>query len=367
MGGRLLLCVFALILSSIGVALVRRWAERRQVLVVPSAISAHTRPTPAGGGLAIATVTLAGVVAWSLWTNGSISTALLAYVVAAALIAGVSWIDDLINLSYKPRMAVHILVAVIAVWFIGPWDTHGIVWLNALSLGWIGTPLTILWIVGLINAFNFLDGIDGIAGSTAMIAGLSWALLGTFIGHPLVVVIGLLLAATSLGFLGHNWPPARIFMGDVGSTFLGYTFAVLPLFASHVDVNLFLAGPLMLWPCIFDSLFTVIVRLSRRENVFAGHRSFLFHRLVISGLSHRTVTLLYSILGVIGTLLASAWTLDSVMGATVVIMFLPLLCYALWVHVVRQETRGTPGFRELSKTVREASASMIGATNQTSG
>ena len=118
-----------------------------------------------------------------------------------------------------------------------------------MSLGRLGLIITFLWIVGLTNAYNFMDGIDGIAGGQAVVAGLGWAGLGYLTDQPLIGLLGLLLAASSLGFLGHNWPPARIFMGDVGSAFLGFTFAVLAVAAAQRDTRVWrwrascLSGP----------------------------------------------------------------------------------------------------------------------------
>jgi SAM-dependent methyltransferase len=203
--------------------------------------------------------------------------------------------------------------------------------------------LTLLWIVGLTNAYNFMDGIDGIAGCQAAIAGMGWCALGGWSGLPLVTVLGLLLAASSLGFLIHNWPPAKIFMGDVGSTFLGYSLAVLPILAAQSDPRLAVAGVLLVWPSVFDASFTFLRRLRRGENVFAAHRSHLYQRLVITGLSHRWVSSLYGALALIGLALACAWTLRLPGGAPAVALILPLLCLSLWLFVVQRERRQVSG------------------------
>ncbi|MBK7202993.1 hypothetical protein [Candidatus Amarolinea dominans] len=142
-----------------------------------------------------------------------------------------------------------------------------------------------------------------------------WTFLGWSDNQPLVAALGLLLAAASLGFLGHNWPLARIFMGDVGSAFLGYTFAVLPVVAAQHNPRLAVAGVLLVWPFLF--------RLRHRENIFAAHRSHLYQRLVIAGYSHRTVTLLYSGLAAAGALLALLWTLDGAGSGLAVVLSLP--------------------------------------------
>src|SRR6185436_11775719 len=130
----------------------------------------------------------------------------------------------------------------------------------------LGFTITFFWIVGLTNAYNFMDGIDGIAGGQALVAGIGWTAIGWLDGQSHIVVFGLLLAATNLGFLFHNWSPARIFMGDVGSAFLGYSFAVLPLMLSsqstgRTGFKLALAAILPVWPFVFDSTFTILRRL----------------------------------------------------------------------------------------------------------
>ena len=216
-------------------------------------------------------------------------------------------------------------------------------------MGWAGLPLTFVWIVGFTNAYNFMDGIDGIAGSQAVAAGLGWMVLGQLSGQPAVSVLGLLLASSTLGFLGHNWPPARIFMGDVGSAFLGYTFAALAVAAVRGNPRLALAGILLVWPFVFDTTLTLIRRLSRRENVFSAHRSHLYQRLVIAGYSHRGVTLLYAGLAVAGALLAIIWFIGSPGSATFVTLTVIALCLLLWVLVDRaeREARGE-GLRDAS-------------------
>ena len=131
-----------------------------------------------------------------------------------------------------------------------------------MSLGWLGLIITFLWIVGLTNAYNFMDGIDGIAGGQAVVAGMGWAVLGWLTVQPLVGLMGVLLAAASLGFLGHNWPPARIFMGDVAA--LSWV-SCLPcwLWLQHAtrSTRLALVGILFVWPFVFDATFTFLRRL----------------------------------------------------------------------------------------------------------
>lgn len=327
----------AVLLSYLGVAGLKRWAERRQMLDVPNERSSHTQPTPRGGGLAIVVVVLFGWLVVLSLHPGSWVFADLLYVIGAALIAAVSWVDDLRSLSSRLRFGIHMSGAALAIWSFGYWSTITLPVIGSLYLGLVGLILTFVWIIGLTNAYNFMDGIDGIAGGQAVVAGLGWAALGYLTIQPLVGTMGILLAAASLGFLGHNWPPARIFMGDVGSAFLGFTFAVLAVAAAPRDARLAFVGILFVWPFVFDATFTLVRRLKNGENIFAAHRTHLYQRLVIAGYSHRFVTLLYIGLAAWGTIWGLIWAQGIAGSAVVIILTIPLLCLALWIFVNRCE------------------------------
>jgi UDP-N-acetylmuramyl pentapeptide phosphotransferase/UDP-N-acetylglucosamine-1-phosphate transferase len=195
------------------------------------------------------------------------------------------------------------------------------------------------WIVSMVNAYNFIDGLDGMAGGQAVAAGLGWVALGFSTGHFAIEAFGALLAASSIGFLAHNWQPARIFMGDVGSTFLGFCFAVLPIIASQYDPRLALAGVLLVWPALFDTGFTIIRRLKRRENVFTGHREFLFHRLVAAGWSHAAASSLYFTLPLVGAGIAFTWQYGSKSLHIAALISIVALCTGLWILVRGQEKK----------------------------
>jgi UDP-N-acetylmuramyl pentapeptide phosphotransferase/UDP-N-acetylglucosamine-1-phosphate transferase len=317
---------------------VRLWAERCQIIDIPNERSSHTNPTPRGGGLGIVIVCSAGWLLYAYLGSGEWQT-LLPFSIGALLVAGISWIDDLRSLPNWLRFAVHSLVAMLALINFGYWDNLSLPLIGELHIGWFGVPVTFIWIVGLINAYNFMDGIDGIAGGQAVVAATGWAVVGWLTHQPLVVAMGLLLAASSLGFLFHNWSPARIFMGDVGSAFLGYTFAVLPVIEYRADPRAVVVGILLLWPFLFDSTFTFLRRLRNGENVFAAHRSHLYQRLVIIGYSHARISLLYIGLALIGLALALARALALMGSQGAIILALPLMCFALWFYVIRAEQK----------------------------
>jgi UDP-N-acetylmuramyl pentapeptide phosphotransferase/UDP-N-acetylglucosamine-1-phosphate transferase len=297
------------------------------------------KATPRGGGLAIVLVSLLAVLISLALGVLKASDALWLYLVGALLVAAVSWWDDLYSLPVRRRLLVHGLSALLLVGLAGFWRVLTLPWLGEVTLGWLGAPLTFLWVVGLTNIYNFMDGIDGLAGGQAVVAGAGWLVIGWFSGQPIVAALGCFLAAASLGFLLHNWRPARIFMGDVGSAFLGYSFAALTIFNPDGAGRFPLVGILVLWPFLFDAGYTMLRRWRNGENLFEAHRSHLYQRLVIAGQSHQSVTLLYLGLAVIGALLAIVWGTGIPESDLAAIIVPSLLAIALLVYVHRFEQR----------------------------
>ncbi|MGB7926154.1 MAG: glycosyltransferase family 4 protein [Pyrinomonadaceae bacterium] len=334
-----ILSLTALALSYLCVGGLRRWAERRRFLDVPNERSSHSRPTPRGGGLAIVAITLVGIGLSALMRPITSGTMLLTYILGAIIIAVAGWLDDLRSLPVGVRFIAHGLGALLVIAGTGFSCAVDFPLLGQMHLGWLGLSLIFIWILGLTNSYNFMDGIDGIAGGQALVAGVGWALFGWWGDLWLVSALGALVAASSLGFLGHNWPPARIFMGDVASGFLGYTFAALPVIAGQRDPRFILVGALLVWPFLFDTIFTFLCRLGRGENVFAAHRSHLYQRLVIAGYSHRFVSLLYIMLALIGLPLSLVWLRGGAASHVAIVLIVPLLCLGLWLYVVREERR----------------------------
>lgn len=336
--------------SSLAAALAVRWVEawlrRREILAHPNERSSHSVPTPSGGGLAIV-----GVVALGAMLAGALGGSLLGsarrfpdwwpFGMAGLGVAAVGWLDDLRNLPQRIRLAVQAAAATAVLLAVGPMASVCLPGWGMVALGWLAGPLAFLWLVGLTNAYNFMDGIDGIAGCQAVAAGLGWAVLGLRRGEPAVVVFSLLLAGASLGFLTRNWPPARVFMGDVGSTFLGFSFAALPLLVDPADPRLFLAGVLFVWPFVFDTVFTMIRRLLHGENILRAHRSHLYQRLVIAGWSHRAVTLLYTGLAAAGGVLAIGYASRRPGADWLAVLAPPVLFAGLWILVRAREKRAS--------------------------
>ena len=272
------------------------WARARGVLDIPNARSSHTRVTPRGGGLAIVlVVAIAALLAVILHPESLKDVA--GMILPAVSIAAISWLDDVHTLDNRTRFSVHLLCAAVSTAFLGPVEQVDLGSFGTFDLGIFAWPLTVLWIVGLTNAFNFMDGIDGIAGITALAAGIAIAAASWALGATAVGAVAAAMAAASLGFLSCNWQPARIFMGDVGSAFLGFLIAVLPLaVGGEAKPRVVPVAVFVMWPFIFDTGYTIVRRLRNRENIFEAHRSHLYQRLTIAGWSHRAVSALYGAL-----------------------------------------------------------------------
>ena len=268
-----------------------RWAVARAVLDVPSHRSSHTVPTPTGGGVGIVAGFLVGLGLW-LASGSSLSPRALGWLLGALLVAAVSFVDDLRRLPVSIRLATHLLGAALLT-IVG---VQGGVTPLALAL-----PLAFVWVAIVTNVYNFMDGIDGLAAAQSIVAGLAYAAAGAFVGNPLLLAAGALLAASAAGFLTHNVPPARLFMGDVGSTFLGFSFAGLALLGNigvgggKLPLEF---GAVVLAPFLFDGLTTLARRVLRGERWFEAHRSHYYQRLVQARLSHGRVTGLYAGLAV---------------------------------------------------------------------
>ncbi len=329
--------LYTLIIAYTGVGNLRVWAEHRLV-ALPNERSSHTKPTPSGGGVAIGLASLLGILLFAL-LDQRLTLSLWFYSTGALLIGVVSWYDDRFTVANRIRFAVHSIGALLLLGSSGFINQIELPLVGIITLHWLGFLASFLWVVGLTNAYNFMDGIDGLAGSQAVLAGSSWGLIGYLLNQPLLMAIGLVLAAGSLGFLGYNWPPARIFMGDVGSAFLGYSFAALTLFGALIDPRLTVVGLLIFWPFVFDTLFTLVRRWQRGEDIFQAHRAHLYQRLIISGYSHRAVTLLYSALTLIGATLGIAWLVGVPGSGLTLLLLTPLLPVSLCWFVSSRENQ----------------------------
>jgi len=329
---QLTIFILLALLSYILVYLIRRWVVKDYLLDHPNDRSMHSMPIPRGGGLAIVFVVLGAGLFSASQTDLNHS---LVYVVCGIVIALLGWRDDVKSLSPIIRFAVQGIVAVVSIISMGYFKSVTIPLFGELQLGVVGVVITFLWIIGLTNAYNFMDGIDGMAGGVAVSAGLGWMWLSSASGNSFAFWVALAISAGSLGFLFHNWSPAKIFMGDVASTFLGYSFAVLSLLSADKGGDALLLGTLLMWTFIMDAGLTFINRLRKGEKVFSAHRSHLFQRLVIGGYKHSTVSSLYILLTLFAGYLSYEWARGHQFAAPIIFLGLPLI----WILLSRYTSR----------------------------
>jgi len=303
-------CVVPAFFISLAVtALMRRWAPRWGLIDRPAARKVHTTPTPLGGGVGIVagfvlTMGLAyAAVAWlsrlpalPSWVPAEVAphfpgvlsraSQMGWLLLAGVILAVMGLVDDRRGLSWKVRLAVQFGLAIGLV----ATGIHATVF---VSHPWVGQALTVLWMVVLINSFNFLDNMDGLSSGIGLIAAAMFAAIMLWlVPEPRWFVGGALLAlAGSLaGFLCHNWPPAKIFMGDAGSTFIGLMLASLTILGTFYDANIgsrhvILAPLCILAIPLYDITSVVLIRLSEGRSPFQPDKKHFSHRLSEMGLS----------------------------------------------------------------------------------
>lgn len=315
----------------------RQYALRTALLDQPNARSSHTQPTPRGGGIAIVlAVLLALLIGSFLLPVLALPQALVG---ASALVALVGFFDDHKPLPASTRLLVQGLAAAWLVWSVSglaPVPVFG----HSLQLGLGGYVFAWLFLVWFLNLFNFMDGIDGIAGSQAVTVFLAAALCHMLAGPaPAVGLAALLAAVACFGFLLWNWPPARIFMGDAGSGFLGFFIAALALQAAAGAGRLFWCWVLLMGVFVVDATLTLLRRLLRGERVFDAHRCHAYQHASRRYGSHRAVTLAIIAINVFWlTPLAVLVALSRLDGlVATIIAYLPLLGLALFYQAGVQE------------------------------
>ncbi|NKB77156.1 MAG: undecaprenyl/decaprenyl-phosphate alpha-N-acetylglucosaminyl 1-phosphate transferase [Gammaproteobacteria bacterium] len=302
-----------------------------RILDHPNHRSSHQNAIPKSGGISIVATFLIGMAAIAVFSeSGSTQQKyMIGFVSSSILIAIISFIDDISEKTAAFKLITHV-IAVFVVLYCGiVIDTLSMPWAEQLPLGWAGYVISFFWILGLTNAYNFMDGIDGLVASTALITSLFFMIISYYAGSTFVYISCYTIIAGSVGFLIYNAPPAKIFMGDVGSAFLGFVFATLAIIAARYDAShtSFLVMPMLLFHFIFDTLFTFFRRLSNGEKALQAHRSHLYQLLVRSGYTHLEVTLLLSCMGFLQGL-GALW-LVNIPGNERLFVFIPFLIIQL--------------------------------------
>lgn len=298
------LVVFVAAILIVSAGMTRYLSSSRTAVAIldePNERSLHENATPRTGGLAILLSLAAGLAAAYAaaragWVDGVLAAGavqltshdFVAVGIATTFLAGMSLVDDIRNVSPLVRFAVQVLAAAGLVW--GADFTIASFWVpgyGPLALGLAAYPITLLFIVWMANLYNFMDGMDGLAGGMAVVGFGVMGALAIVNGGPGIGVVAIAVAAAAAGFLYFNYPPARIFMGDVGAVPLGFLVASLAVKANR-ELVLGLWVPLILFsPFIADATVVVVRRALRGERIWEAHREHYYQRLVLAGWSHR--------------------------------------------------------------------------------
>ena len=310
--------------------LVRRFAFKIGAIDIPKDNRRmHKKPTPRIGGLAI----IFGFTVATL-CFAQPSRQLYGTIAGAAIIAVMGVIDDCKNLPAKLKFVIQIIAALVVV-FAGDIKIDVFTNPNFLSDNpywvlpeWLSVTLTVIWIVFITNAVNFIDGLDGLAAGVSAIMSISLVFISIRVGEYSIAILGIALMGSCFGFLPFNFNPAKIFMGDTGSTFLGFMLATLSIqgvFKSYAVIS-FAVPLLILGLPLFDALFAMIRRILRGQSPMTADRGHLHHRLVDMGFSQKqTVFILYAISGVLGitaVLLAESGVLRALLLVICVLILL---------------------------------------------
>ena len=333
-------CLFAFCLFLVSAVISLTLIKRIKVLDIPNKRSSHTKPTPTIGGVAIVfTFFLSMIILYFLDGQLMITKKyFLGFTFSSLLIAGISLYDDIEKKPFYIRLASHAIGAVVVMVF-------GIIinqinfpanfpFVSNNSLGTASYIITFWWIVGMTNAYNFMDGINGMAGGNAIIAALFFCFICYRQGSNFTYIVSYTIAAAVAGFLIFNFPRAKIFMGDVGSTFLGFTFATISIIAALYDNahTSLLVMPLLFFHFIYDTFFTFMRRLLNGENVFQAHRTHLYQLFNQLGYKPFVVTIFYYTMAILQGI-GAIWMVK-ILSPKRLLVFIPYLAFQIIYSII---------------------------------
>lgn len=324
---------FVLLILTLGIFsflltyLIRRFALKNKIVSIPNERSLHTIPTPLGGGLAIVLTWYIGITIFYFY--GIIDKFLYFALLSGVLLAIVSLIDDIMGLRPIFRLIIHFITAILAFAFL-----HGLRPLIIpgfdINYQYIVYPFAIVGMVWFINLYNFMDGVDGLASVEAIIICL---VLFAFSGN----IINILLIACITGFLYWNWPKAKIFMGDVGSTQLGFILVVLGIYFHNTFKFSILNWIMLSSPFWFDATLTLFRRWSDGGKLSESHRKHAYQRIVQAGYSHHKVIFFFILINIFIVLMIMLYREIKVLQIP-----LFLLSLTFYYYITKQVDKRTP-------------------------
>ena len=314
--------VLLFLLSFVLTYFVKNYAIKKSLVAEVNDRSSHTTPTPHGGGVAIALTWFSGIS--YLYYTEAINESFCFALMVGVIISVVSYIDDLVELSPKIRLLTQASVAILSLYFLNGFKEIDFIYFS-IENQILTNIFAFFMIVWFINLYNFLDGIDGYAGSEAIFLGLASFLL---FGDD----VSLVLVASTLGFLLWNWHKAKIFMGDVGSTLLGFNVAIFTIYYANQESSNFWIWIILFGLFWFDATLTLFRRFQNKEKLSQAHKKHAYQRLAQSGWTHRKVVTASIFLNIF--LFCSIYSLSNIL---IVFIFSVLVLYIFTLEVDKRK------------------------------
>ncbi len=266
-------------------------SKNMNIMDIPNERSVHKKPTPLLGGIAIFLSFLFGFILF-----GNQNPLMISILIASFLILLLGIFDDIKPIKARYKFVIHILVALIVVFYGGLKLTHVDIFSLSLNFKWMSPYITILIIVGIINAVNLIDGLDGLCAGISSIYFLTIGVIALILNkfNGLDIILSFIMLGSTLGFLVFNFPPAKIFMGDTGSTFLGLMISVIMLlgFKTVTLTSLLIPLVLLILP-ITDTLFAIIRRALNKKPIGQADKEHIHHQLLKHLSTRKTILVIY--------------------------------------------------------------------------
>lgn len=333
--------ILAFTISGLISFLICKWIAKKSkklgLIDIPNRRSSHAIPTPRGGGIGIVLSVFIFTIIFFLL--GIIkNTGYIFLTIGAIFIALVGFFSDRFNTSSLYRIIIQIFIAGISVWLLGDF-TYLNIGNHILNLEFLGLIFNVILLVAITNFYNFMDGIDGLAASQGVITGIGLVAFGIILKENSLVAIGSVLSGATCGFLLLNISPAKIFMGDTGSYFLGFYLAYLTLIHKQLLIPIIL----ILGVFLFDTVVTLTRRIMKKERWYRAHRSHFYQRAISLGYTHMQTTLIISLISFLFLIMACIYLLASVSIQLIILCaaLLILVTLSFWITIKEKKKSET--------------------------
>lgn len=294
----LFIFIFSLVLSLLTTPLAIQLGTKLGMVDVPDLRKVHKKIMPRSGGLSVFLTFFLSYIFLELFFNPFTEPKMVHLLICCFAIFLLGLMDDRFNLSAKLKFSVQLVVGIYFSIFVSAIEILPIPFLETpIELGLFSIPFTVFWLAGITNAFNLIDGLDGLSGGIATISSFTFFLVSLTLGNTLVAFLSLIMAGTLLGFLCFNSHPAKLFLGDCGSLFVGFTMAALSVLEMKQVAVISMVTPILIFFIpISDTLYAIVRRILKKQPIFSPDKNHFHHCLLNSGFNQKqTVWIIYGI------------------------------------------------------------------------